>query len=97
MIVQKANELQVTGSRLIADASGLLEAGRGFLRECAASDALILDLSRAEETDSSALSVIFGLLRTARERGISLRVACPPASMISQAALYGVTDSIPLA
>ena len=97
MIVQNANELQVTGTMLIADANALLEAGRGFLRARTASDALILDLSRAEETDSSALSVIFGLLRTARERGISLRVAYPPASMISQAALYGVADSIPLA
>jgi phospholipid transport system transporter-binding protein len=82
---------------LIANASALLEAGRGFLRGAAPADGLVLDLSAVEETDSSALSVIFSLLRVARQRGVSLRLAHPPASMISQAALYGVTDSLPLA
>ena len=56
-----------------------------------------LDLSAVEETDSSALSVIFGLLRSARERGVTMRIAHPPASMVSQAALYGVSESLPLA
>ncbi len=95
MIEQSGNGLRVSGPMLITNASALLEAGRGFLRS--ASGELVLDLSAAEETDSSALSVIFGLLRTARKRGVTMRVANPPASMISQAALYGVTESLPLA
>ena len=95
MIEQSGNGLRVSGPMLITNASALLEAGRGFLRS--ASGELVLDLSAAEETDSSALSVIFGLLRTARERGVTMRVANPPASMISQAALYGVAETLPLA
>jgi phospholipid transport system transporter-binding protein len=100
MIELNANGLAVTGPMLIANASALLETGRGFLRSGAGADGareLLLDLSAAEETDSSALSVVFGLLRTAGERGLTMRLAHPPASMISQATLYGVADALPLA
>ena len=103
MIERKGDGLCVTGPMLIANASALLKAGRGILRAAADSPAaagrseLIFDLSSVAETDSSALSVIFGLLRTARECGVTLRIAHPPASMISQAALYGVSDSLSLA
>ncbi len=95
MIEQSGSGLRVSGPMLITNASALLDAGRGLLRS--ASGELVLDLSAAEETDSSALSVVFGLLRTARERGVTMRVANPPASMISQATLYGVAESLPLA
>jgi phospholipid transport system transporter-binding protein len=87
----------VTGSMLIANASALLEAGRGFLQDVVNAGEIVLDLSSVEKTDSSALGVVFGLLRTARERGITLRVIHPPTSMISQAALYGVSDSLSFA
>jgi len=103
MIELKNGGLSVTGPMLIANANALLKAGRGFLRAdvaptaMAGSSEIIFDLSAVAETDSSALSVIFGLLRTARECGVTLRVAHPPASMISQAALYGVSDSLSLA
>ncbi|MEO8410089.1 MAG: STAS domain-containing protein [Propionivibrio sp.] len=100
MIEQSENRLRVTQPMLIGNASALLETGRGFLRAAAdgASGAeLVFDLSAVEETDSSALAVVFGLLRTARERGLNLRVVHAPASMLSQAALYGVADSLPLA
>jgi len=97
MIEQNASGLRVQGPMLIADANALLEAGRAFLRASTGTADVVLDLSLAEETDSSALSVVFGLLRTARECSVTLRVAHPPASMISQAALYGVADSLPLA
>ena len=97
MIEQNANGLRVSGPMLIANASALLEAGRGLLRAGSTSAEVELDLSAVEETDSSALSVIFGLLRSARERDVTMRVAHPPASMVSQAALYGVSDFLPLA
>ena len=95
MIEKKGDGLCVTGPMLIANANALLNAGRGFLR--AAAGEVVFDLSAVEETDSSALSVIFALLRTARECGVTLRIANPPASMISQAALYGVSESLSLA
>ena len=99
MIEKKGDGLCVTGPMLIANANALLNAGRGFLRAGATATAkeIIFDLSAVAETDSSALSVVFGLLRTARECGVTLRIANPPASMISQAALYGVSESLSLA
>jgi len=97
-MIEKCDDgLRVTGPMLIANASALLEAGRGFLRASSSGAALVLDLSAVEETDSAALSVVFGLLRTARECGLGLHLAHPPASMISQADLYGVSDSLSLA
>jgi len=97
MIEKYGDGLRVTGPMLIANASALLDAGRDFLRASSSGAALVLDLASVEETDSAALSVVFGLLRTARECSVTLRVAHAPASMISQAALYGVSDSLSLA
>ena len=97
MIEQNGNELRVTGAMLIANASALLEAGRSALRGAGETKTLVFDLAAVEETDSSALSVVFAWLRTARKSGVSLRIAHPPASMVSQAALYGVSDFLPLA
>jgi len=97
MIEARGETLRVTCPMLIANASALLETGRGFLQSAAKSAVLVFDLVAVEETDSSALSVIFGLLRTARARGVTVRIANPPASMVSQAALYGVSDALPLA
>ena len=97
MIEQNGAGLAVKGPMLIANASALLETGRSFLRGAAPASEVLLDLAAVEETDSSALSVIFGLLRTAQQRGLTLRLAHAPASMLSQAALYGVTESLPLA
>ena len=97
MIEQNGAGLTVKGPMWIANASALLETGRCFLQSAAPAGEVLLDLSAVEETDSSALSVIFGLLRTANKRGLTLRLAHAPASMLSQAALYGVAESLPLA
>ena len=97
MIEKTSGGLRLTGPMLIANARALLEAGRGFLRTADPRAECVLDLSAATETDSSALSVVVGLLRSARERGLAMRLINPPSSMISQAALYGVSDSLPLA
>ncbi|GHU31854.1 hypothetical protein AGMMS50256_20990 [Betaproteobacteria bacterium] len=81
---------------LIANARALLEAGRVLLRVEPEKE-ILLDLASVQEVDSSALAVIFGLQRTAVTRGVSLRVANPPASLLSLAGLYGVDESLPLA
>ena len=96
MIERDGDRLRVTGAMLIGNATALLEAGRAILRD-AAPGRLVLDLGQVAETDSSALALIFSLLRTARAKGIDLVVAEPPASMQSQASLYGVVDALPLA
>jgi phospholipid transport system transporter-binding protein len=96
MIEQKSDGLlSVSGPMLIANATDLLDSGRSFLRPGVAQ--AVFDLSSVAETDSSALAVVFGWLRTARACGVSMHITQPPASMISIAALYGVSDSLPLA
>lgn len=97
MIEKSGSGFHVSGPMLIANATALLDAGRTLLSTATQAKALVFDLSAVEETDSSALSVVFGWLRTAKERGVEMSIANPPASMISQAALYGVSDSLPLA
>ena len=97
MIEKFGDGFRVTGTMLVADATALLEAGRSLLQGAGAGSVMVVDLSSVEETDSSALGVVFGLLRTVRQLDVALRIAHPPASMISLAALYGVSDSLPLA
>ncbi len=95
MIENTGGSLRVTVPMVIANASALLEAGRSFL-QAATTGALVVDLAAVEEADSSALTVVFAWLRSAREQGASLRIANPPAGMLSLAALYGVSDFLPL-
>jgi phospholipid transport system transporter-binding protein len=97
MIERTGDRLRVTVPMVIANASALLEAGRSFLQSGLPAGEIVLDFSAVEETDSSALTVVFAWLRTARERGATLRMVDAPAGMISLAALYGVSDWLPLA
>ena len=97
MIERDERGWRLTGAMLNTNATALLAAGRGFLRQQDAPRNIVVDLVAVEETDSSALAVIFAWLRTARSAGIDLRLAHMPDSMISQARLYGVYDTLPQA
>lgn len=97
MIEQSGDSLRVTVPMVIANASALLEAGRQCLRAAPKSGKAVFDLSAVDDADSSSLTVIFAWLRSARERGTTLSISSPPASMISLAELYGVSDFLPLA
>lgn len=96
MIEKLDNCYRVNGRMLVADARGLLEAGRALLLGESAKDVL-LDLVDVEDADSSALGVIFALIRTANARGVQVRLANLPAGLVSLASLYGVSESLPLA
>ena len=97
MIENGEASLRVTVPMVIANARALLEAGRSFLLAGAQQEQTLLDLAAVREIDSSALSVILAWLRTARERGVALRIVNPPASLISLATLYGVCELLPIA
>ena len=96
MIEKKDHRYDVVVPMLIANARGLLQAGRALLGSETAME-ITLDLDQVSDADSSALGVLFGLLRTAGACGKRIRVANPPRGLISQAALYGVSDALPLA
>ena len=97
MIEKTGDSLRLTVPMVIANASALLEAGRSFLQAGVPSGELLLDFSAVEEADSSALTLVFAWLRSAREKNIALRVVHPPAGMRTLAELYGVSDFLPLA
>ena len=96
MITKEGERYRLSGSALIADARALLESGRSLLLAESAKE-VALDFAAVEDVDSSTLGVFFGLMRTARERGVTLHLANPPESLISLAGLYGVSDSLPSA
>jgi phospholipid transport system transporter-binding protein len=96
MIEQSGDSLRVTVPMTIANAGALLKAGRRFLQSTRSGEA-VFDLSAVQDTDSSALTLVFAWLRTAREHGSTLRISNPPASMISLASLYTISDFLPLA
>jgi phospholipid transport system transporter-binding protein len=97
MIEAGDGRLSVSAPMVIANARTLLETGRRCLPLGKSADPVLLDLAAVAEVDSSALSVVLAWLRTAAERGVVLRIVHPPASLISLAALYGVSELLPLA
>ena len=77
----------------LAAASELLASGCAALAE----GETVFDLAAVSEVDSSSLAVIFGWLRAAQRQSRSLRIANPPADMLSLAEVYGVKELLPLA
>lgn len=96
MMAYDERGLRLHGAVLNTNAAALLVAGRDFLRRQDAPRRFLVDLAAVEETDAAALAVAFAWLRTAKSLGIDLRFAHLPASMVSQARLYGVYDILPL-
>jgi phospholipid transport system transporter-binding protein len=97
MIERAEGGLRVTAPMVIANARTLFEAGNGLLRSGSSADLTSLDLEAVVDVDSSALTVVLAWLRTAGGRGMALRIANPPDSLISLAKLYGVSELLPLA
>lgn len=93
MIERTGDRLRVTVPMVIANASALLEAGRSRLT----AGESVFDLSAVSDADSSALTLLFAWQRTAQAKGLTLRIDNPPASMVSLAALYGVSELLPFA
>lgn len=90
MIEEKAGVLAVTVPLVMANARGLLEAGRLHLK----SGNALFDLASVSEADSSAVAVMLGLTRSAKEHGLAVRFSNVPAGVLSLAELYGVAELI---
>ncbi|RIX40704.1 MAG: STAS domain-containing protein [Rhodocyclales bacterium GT-UBC] len=93
MIERVSGRLLVKTPLIMANARGLLEAGRSNLQ----SGELIFDFSDVGEADSSALAVMLAWLRAASEVHSSIKFAHVPPGVLSLAELYGITDLLPLA
>lgn len=77
---------------VMANASGLLEAGRSALQ----AGEQIFDFSAVSAADSSALAVMLGWLRAAAASQSVVKFAHVPGGVLSLAELYGVTELLPL-
>lgn len=92
MIEQRGASLAVTVPLVMANACGLLEAGRHFLQP----GEILFDLGEVAEADSSAIALMLGLIRAAAGVGASVKFANVPAGVRSLAELYGVAELLPL-
>ena len=92
MISEAGDRLEVSGAMKLGDAAKLLADGNAALKNAET----VFDLAKVEAVDSSAIAVIFGWMRTAREQGKSVRIAHPPQELLSLADVYGVSELIPL-
>ncbi|MBS1188513.1 MAG: binding protein (contains domain) [Rhodocyclaceae bacterium] len=93
MIEREDGRLRVTVPMVMANARGLLEAGRSALGQ----GGEVIDLGAVAEADSSALAVMLGWLRTAEARGSSIVFANLPVGVRSLADLYGVAELLSVA
>jgi len=93
MIEREADRLRVTAPMVMANARGLLEAGRSAL----SGNSDTIDLGAVTEADSAALAVMLGWLRTAETKGAKIAFANMPAGVRSLAEVYGVAELLPLA
>ena len=91
MIEVAGNRVSLSGRVTMAEAAAVLEEGR----RCISGDQVVFDLGQISEADSSALAVLFGWLREAKERGVNITLANTPRSLVSLADVYGVADFLP--
>ncbi|TXT29106.1 MAG: NTP binding protein [Rhodocyclaceae bacterium] len=93
MIEREAGRLVIKVPLVMANARGLLEAGRSALQP----GEQVFDFSEVTEADSSALAVMLGWLRAAGLARSTVKFANIPNGVVSLAELYGVTELLPLA
>lgn len=93
MIEREGGRLVVKVPLVMANARGLLEAGRSALQP----GEQIFDFSQVMEADSSALAVMLGWLRAASLSRSTVKFAQIPNGVRSLAELYGVSELLPLA
>ena len=93
MIVRDAAGFRVQGPITMNNVEALLEEGRRLFAELEVS----VDLSAVSEVDSTAVSLLLQWRRDAAGRGQRLTFCNLTPNIQSLAALYGVTDLIPVA
>lgn len=92
MIQREGERLFVKVPLVMANAPGLLKAGRSALQ----SGEQVFDFSAVTEADSSALAVMLGWLRAAALSRSTVKFAHIPPGVRSLAELYGVAGLLPL-
>lgn len=81
----------VVGGMTIETATAKLAEGLAAMQ----SGVTVFDLAQVTDVDSSGLAVVFGWQRAATAQGRPLCLASPPASLVSLAEVYGVSELLP--
>ncbi len=93
MIRGSGNRVEVSGDMTLPGAAMLLTEGSNALEN----SATVFDLAAVTDVDSSCIAVIFGWLREAQRQEKTLSIVNPPEDLLSLAAVYGVSELLPLA
>ena len=94
-MIERANgAARVTTPLVMANARGLLDAGRSALVR---GEETVFDLSGVRDADSSALAFMLGLLRSAKDMNASVRFVQVPVGVRALAELYGLAEFLPFA
>ncbi|MEK7736645.1 MAG: STAS domain-containing protein [Pseudomonadota bacterium] len=93
MIRSSGNRVEVSGDMTLPSASMLLEDGGKALEN----PETVFDLAQVTDVDSSCIAVIFGWLREAQRQEKTIRIINPPKDLLSLAAVYDVSELLPLA
>ena len=76
-----------TAAALVAEVDAALAAAQGRL---------VIDASALAELDTAAVALLLHAQRGAKARGLALQVSGAPAKLQALAALYGVSELLPL-
>lgn len=99
MIARTEDSLQVTGDVTIATVSALFNAGLKSQKNGSTNSGMgdmVVDFSRLNKVDSSAVSLMLVWLREAQRNKVSLRFTHVPGNLMSLAKLYGVAELLTL-
>jgi phospholipid transport system transporter-binding protein len=91
VIAREDDRLVLSGRLTMATVPALYETG---LQHLGVED-LLVDFSKVEAVDSSAVSMLLGWSRAAQSKKRSLRVTNLPDDLLSLAKLYGVDEMLP--
>lgn len=87
--------IEIGGALTLDGATTVLQEGCNAL--AAGTGDAVFDLGGVNAVDSSGLAVVFAWLREAHAAGRKLVFTRPPQQLLSLAAVYGVSDMLPLA
>lgn len=91
MISQENDRYYVRGAITMVTADAILIEGLEQFK----GDSVLIDLSKVDELDSAAISVMLHWIRDAQSRSSKIKFVNIPANLLSLAVLYGVHDLIP--
>lgn len=92
MINFAEGRLHVSGALTMDTVPALYAQGLPHLNQ----DGLVLDFAQVETADSSAVSMLLGWMRVAKQNKREVHIANLPSSMLSLAGLYGVSELLPI-